>query len=404
MSIKKNQCQFYIEKNVKPVYAKLNKAELFNSYEWMRRKLFEYNLGIPIRTFDNASLLEFGPSTGDNSLIFAHWGSKLSLIEPVEDFISCIDEYFTKHSLTENLNLVKCSTFENFETDDKFDFVIAEGFIFHTGQPAFWLPRLSSFSKKDGFVVISHLETVGFFIELLHSKCLQFFQSHYDKEPIALSKKMFYAKWSKVNHARNFDAWAYDNLIYPTLDAYLLNSLVDFQEIMSECGMLMWSSWPSVSNFTDVTWIKKTTIDVKDVIMRNRSNFLRLLPSMLVGKYIDVNEKINEVGESLFSSLTSHIKSLAVPIETLQSDYIEKVQNEHNKIGDILQLCVPYFNETVLATLWQEIDECLGYLSNGNIDSVIKLFNGNGPLSEYWGSPNFYSVWHCYDQTNIAKL
>jgi len=402
MIIKKSLCQYYTDNKIRPVYSKLIDTEMLNSYEWVRRKLFEYNLSIPIRTFKDASLLEFGPSTGENSLIFAKWGAQLSLVEPVDDFINGINEYFTLHEVTKNLTSVKRSTFEKFETDKKYDFVVAEGFIFHTGRPAYWLPRLSSFCKKGGFIVISHSETVGFIIELLHSKCLQFFQSYHNKDPLLLAKKLFLNKWNKVSHARNFEAWAYDNLVNPTLSPNLLNSFMELQEVMAETGMIAWSSWPSVNNYTDISWIKKSTIDVKSVVQRNRFNFLSLLPSMVLGKHIRVNNQISKVGELLFSSLTSYVNSLAAPMEvdTFNREYIEKLQYEHNKIMEIFRLCVPNFYDTILAELWQEISDCLKNISDVNIDGAIKLFNGNGPLSEYWGCPNFYSVWHRYDQDN----
>jgi len=394
MEKRKVQYRFYEEEQIKPVYARLNDKESFKTYAGLRKKLVEYNLNIPIRAFHGASVLEFGPSTGDNSLIFAHWGAELTLVEPVEAFIENIDDYFKKNGLTGALSRVECNTFEKYETQDKFDFVVAEGFVFHTGLPDYWLPRLGSFIKKNGFLLFSHLETTGYLIELLHAKCLQYFQINHHEDPLVLSRKMFLKKWRKVNHSRNFDAWAYDNLIYPTLNAYLLNSIVDFQDIMGESGLLLWSSWPSVTHYRDVSWIKKQAIDKGEVIARNRNNFFRLLPSMVIGRQIDVTDQIDKVAESLFSALCSEVEALAIPIPSLDSKKINEIRQGHKKIDELFQVCVRDYNASCLMKLWQEIDQCLEYLANGDMDGIIHLFNSNGPLANDWGSPNFYSVWH----------
>lgn len=397
MEKKKIQYQYYKETGVKPVYADLNKKESFNAYEKLRRKVFEYNLNIPVRSFDRASLLEFGPSTGDNSLIFAQWGAELNLVEPVEKFIESIREYFQNHKLTESLRGVHCNTFEDFETYEKFDFVVTEGFVFHTGSPSYWLPRLASFGKDDSFVIISHLETTGYLIELLQAKCFQVIQKNHTGDTLPLARDLYYNKWSKSAHSRSFDSWAYDNLIYPTLDAYLLNSIIDFQEIMSECGMLMWSSWPSVINYMDLSWIKHPVIDKKKIIARNRINFFRLLPSMVIGELMEVNERINDVGERLFSSLCSEVNALAVPPELLKGGQLKIIRKSHKETEKLFKLSVQNYDVSKLSLLWQQIDACLSHLSDGNLNEIKKLFNDEGPLADYWGSPNFYSVWHRFD-------
>lgn len=394
---KKIQYQYYKETGIKPVYADLMKSDSFAAYARIRKKMFEYNLGIPISTFRHASVLEFGPSTGDNSLIFAHWGADLTLVEPVAAFIDSINEYFRQYGLIDRLFGTHCNTFEDFETQEKFDYVVAEGFLFHTGSPSYWLPRISSFGKENAFVIISHLETAGYIIELLHAKCLQVLQKDFRGDPVELARHLYYNKWSKVNHSRSFDSWAYDNVVYPTLDAYLLNSVIDFQEIMNDCGMLMWSSWPSVVNYTDLSWVKDPVIDRESAIDRNRRNFLRLLPSMVLGELTEVNSEIDSVGNQLFDSLCSEVKALAVNPELLDHQYLGVVRHQHEEVDNLFKISVRNYGNSKIFFLWQDIKNCLEYLSDRNLERISELFNGNTLLGSHWGSPNFYSVWHRYD-------
>lgn len=389
--------QYYKDKDFNPVYAGLDSSTALSSYERNRRKIFEYNLRLPVKSFSNASILEFGPASGENSLVYAKWGGYLHLIEPVEKFTEEAQNYFSLHNLTEHLLDVQCRTFESYSTQERFDFVIAEGFIFHVGSPDYWLPRLVSFGKEDCFVIFSHSETAGFLIELLQVKCLQVLMQNCNEDPHSLARKLYQSKWNRVNHFRRFDSWVNDNLVNPTVDDSLLNCFSDLQEIMLEHDMMLWSSWPSMMSYWDVSWIKKPEIKRDEVVRRNEINYFKLLPSLVIGKEIETNSKIVDLGGDLLKAIRSEITALAVPGQQLTNNQLNEVQHKHKEVGEYFNLCVHNYSETILAKFWQEIDECLVCLSNRDVNGITKIFNGKGPLAHCWGSPNFYSVWHRFN-------
>ena len=73
---------YYQAKDILPTYARFSKKESLDKYNLFRYKFFLEKLYLPPQMFKGASLVEFGPDSGENSLVFADWGANLTLVEP----------------------------------------------------------------------------------------------------------------------------------------------------------------------------------------------------------------------------------------------------------------------------------------------------------------------------------
>lgn len=385
--------QYYQEKRFNPVYAGLYTEEDLVEYERKRRRLFEYNLRLPARSFKDASLLEFGPASGENSLVFARWGAKLHMVEPVREFIETLKAYFKMHGLENYVKMITQETFEDFYTDSRYDFVVAEGFIFQVGSPDYWIPALLSFGKKDCYMIFNHSETEGFLIELLQAKCLQALAQSYNGNVVLLAQELYGKKWKSVPHVRKFEAWVNDNLLSPLVKSSNLNTFIDLYGRMVENDMMLWSSWPSVLTHTDISWVKKQ-YDPKRIIQKTKEAFLRLIPSLIIGTKIGVTDRILDEGYTILDTLHAELDALAVPAQELRAVQIEKLREHHHAVETYFTRCVRDYRATSLCRLWAQIDTCFKALSTQNRAKITALFNTNGPLAMYWGCPNFYSVWH----------
>ncbi len=74
--------QYYAHEQFLPTFGNFDSATKLAQYANARRTVFAEKLMLPLRTFDGADVLEFGPDTGENALVFAQWGAKLTLAEP----------------------------------------------------------------------------------------------------------------------------------------------------------------------------------------------------------------------------------------------------------------------------------------------------------------------------------
>jgi hypothetical protein len=74
--------QYYAREQFLPTFGNLENAGKLAQYTDARRTVFAEKLMLPIQMFDGADVLEFGPDTGENALVFAQWGAKVTLAEP----------------------------------------------------------------------------------------------------------------------------------------------------------------------------------------------------------------------------------------------------------------------------------------------------------------------------------
>ncbi len=84
MTTEKNDSlhEYYSASKRLPTHAAFSSRDQLSAYERQRASLFQEHLFIPLRTFRGARVVEFGPDSGENSLVFGLWGSSLTLVEP----------------------------------------------------------------------------------------------------------------------------------------------------------------------------------------------------------------------------------------------------------------------------------------------------------------------------------
>jgi len=385
--------EYYMKAGVNPVYAGFSSSKDLEEYDRSRRRMFEYNLRLPISAFERRTLLEFGPASGENALVFAKWGARLTLVEPVRSFVEVLNDYFDIYGLKKQIVDIECLPIENYRTEKKYDFVIAEGFIFQIGGPEYWIPLLLSFAKDDGFVFLSYTEMAGYLIDIIQAKSFQVIFERRGGDPYQLARRMYQKKWDSVPHVRKFESWVDDNLRNPLIGRNILNTLSDLQGIMAGYGIFLWSSWPSVFTQTDVKWIK-ATFDPTEELARCRQAYIKLIPSLIMGKIVPTTDAIFQLGSQILDKLREELRILGTHVKNLNEGGLSEAICNHRDIETLFSETVLDYSQTEFFSLWRDMLDCLCNLESQQDDKVIEMFCGEGPLSKYWGSPNCYTVWH----------
>ncbi|MBW8856567.1 MAG: methyltransferase domain-containing protein, partial [Bradyrhizobium sp.] len=126
---------YYERQDVLPTFGNFKSPAELAAYAGQRRELFSDKLVLPPRLFRDADVLEFGPDSGENALVFAGWGANMTLAEPNRHAHPKIEAYFAHFGRTERLRELALSDVEGFRGDRRFDVIDAEGFIY-TVQPS----------------------------------------------------------------------------------------------------------------------------------------------------------------------------------------------------------------------------------------------------------------------------
>ena len=246
---------FYSKNNISPVYQDI--SDIKNHFQ--RRDSLLRSLGIPNILVKNAEILEFGPGSGHNSTYIASLKpSKYHLVDGnlkgVEDTKKLLYGYNVV-----DLKVVH-SLFLEYQTNNLYDIVWAEGCIPHQSDPFSIVKHLSSYTKKDGIFVASMnngvsvlSETIRRVASFMHLNETSSFQQKLDTIRPLLKGHLENLK----GMSRSFDDWIADSIINPQHKTKLF-SIPDAIEVLQNDYDIYSTSSKLIS---DWRWYKEITGD-----------------------------------------------------------------------------------------------------------------------------------------------
>ncbi len=248
---------YYETKDIRPTYAAFGNDEQLNRYSEQRKNFF-YRLNLPYTFFKGKKILEFGPDTGENALVFAKWGATLTLVEPNIEAHSYIRNYLSQYGLESSINGLVAASLLEFKNESKFDVIDAEGFIYTIQPNIAWIKKAKECLEEDGLFVISFIDLYGGFIELLQKAIYNSVKRNgQGGEGLELAQTLFLNKWNSIIHTRKIESWFMDVIENPFVRLkYLIDPADLLRDAHSE-GFRLFSSWPTYRNAHSMDWIKK---------------------------------------------------------------------------------------------------------------------------------------------------
>ncbi|GEM_PF-6181664 len=276
--------EYYESQPILPTITHFKSASSLEHYEKQRKDLITEKLHIPIQFFQNREILEFGPDSGENALIFAKWGAKLHLVEPNQQGIDTTKKNFDHYKLTSSIKSITKTDIDGYTGNKQFDFIIAEGFVHSIKPDKSWLSKFSTLTASNGLVLISYTNTYGAFMELLYSLIAAYIKqkTKSNSEYNAILKKLFKTKWNSVHHTRTFESWQMDVIDSPYNSR--LHYTINPEKLLKTAyqhGFTLYASWPNYKNKNDIYWHKnlktekeKLRLSIKQIQQDQLSFFL----------------------------------------------------------------------------------------------------------------------------------
>ncbi len=265
---------YYGEQTVLPTYSNFLTPDDLAAHNQHRHDLFTDKLALPSRMFRGADLIEFGPDSGENSLVFAQWGAGCSLVEPNIKAHPIIKEYFSRYGISDKLVSLEASDIAAYAAQamlpKRYDFIDAEGFIYTVKPNSMWIDLFGRLLKPDGFVVLFYCEAFGSFLENVLKVIHAYVRRKTGLDPDKAARMVFQAKWDSIPHRRTMTSWIMDVLENPFVRlAYYLEPIA-LCEQMNDAGLRLYSSWPSYRDSLNVYWFKKSLTANEQLAGQNR--------------------------------------------------------------------------------------------------------------------------------------
>lgn len=257
-----SQLSYYEQNKLNPGQIPLDSEADWVSHTRKRDNLYTRHLALPLPLFRGRSVLEFGCNTGDNALVLAEHGARLSLVEPNSAIAAQIPAHFERRGLQRAIETVSTESLQHFSIDRKFDFVIAEGFLYTLPDRREMLLKICALLEIGGFGIISFNDRFGVLIEFIRKlifvrSCAQEgIADQLSDAALAIARQCFHADFSRLNASRPFEVWARDVLASPLIDDYALWTYQELLPILDEAGCEVHATSPAWFLADHFQWYK----------------------------------------------------------------------------------------------------------------------------------------------------
>ncbi len=382
--------EYYAAQNIQPTYADFSGDAELSNYARLRKDVFA-RLGLPPVIFKGNTVLEFGPDTGENSLVFAQWGAKLTLVEPNLAAHPYIRRYFAKFGIEAALDDIVPASLLDFKPTRQYGVIDAEGFIYTVKPTSAWIAKAAECLEMDGFFVITYNELYGGFMELL-LKAIYSSVIRNKAYPAGVdsAKQAFQPKWDSIPHTRKIESWFMDVIVNPFVRKQYFIDPVALLNDANAGGFRLHSAWPNYRDALAIEWIKaayseetETKAAIAFVEQNRFSHFL--------GKRCFLPQQSAELN----ANLTPLVDIVDALIDASSASACKQAQGHLDAILTIVDNSAGVASEQDLqharATL-KMIRTIFKLIETDAADKLIDFCRTDTTFISTWGMPNHHAV------------
>jgi dTDP-4-dehydrorhamnose reductase/predicted O-methyltransferase YrrM len=384
---------YYQEHLFNPVLIPVETRQQWALHFAKRVNLYQRHLSIPLSLLRDRSVIEFGCNSGENALVLAALGAQLTLVEPNEQVWPRLKSLFQQFQLEHQINELNTQTIDDFTTSNKYDLVIAEGFLYTLPNRDKLLKKLARLLTPGGLVVISFNDRFGCLLEVtkqavLWRLCqLADVEDVQSKESLEFARHLYQDAFAELSSSRTFEMWWKDTLVNPFVTSRLLWSYPELFSLIEEAGCEFYSCSPRWVSYDHFQWYKRVSspAEHRDALLEN---WRRALPYFLTGL-----------------PLSSPVESEAAPDEVINTiaEWIDRIsaftreQNPKESIELLPTIAYPdgldqYLrgsHNKDLKRFSQELKRLYDVLCEDDQKRLIDTYSSLS-LSHLWGSAYHY--------------
>ncbi len=380
---------YYQSNKFNPVLISVEAPAVWEQHFAKRRNLYERHLGIPLPLLRGARVLEFGPNSGENSLVPALFGSRLTLVEPNDQVLPRLNRLFEQFGVESQIDAVHCETVDGFTTQETYDLVIAEGFLYTLPNRDSLLRKIVHLIAPGKFGIVSINDQYGGLLELLRRAIL--FQACrlsrvedvQGTECLRLAQDLYADDFSRLKSSRSFEAWWKDTLVNPFYATEYLWSFPAVLEILKAEQCEFYSSSPVWATFQHYNWYKNlmTSEQRHEFVLKDwcigLAYFLTgLRPQNTQQQPVD--EKVIVAVEKLTADLSDASRS--IPSSAQLPIYPAEIDQYLSRHTDAL---VQSFN-LELQRLFKSMHDATRF------EDLLAVYGKSNTIRSCWGTPYHY--------------
>jgi protein-L-isoaspartate O-methyltransferase len=347
-------------------------------------------LGIPLAFLRDRNVLEFGCNSGENALVLASMGAKLTLVEPNNQVFPRLKSLFKEFGYEKQIVSLREEGMDEFKVDQLYDVVIAECFITHLSNPEEMIAKMCDLLVLGGIGVVSIDDNYGHFLEIIRKLVfwrvcrLRGVEGTQSQSTLDIAKELFGEEFGWLSASRPFEAWYEDVLLNPFVSWPHLRTYTDVIPVLERSGCEFFSSSPKWAPVDTFSWYK----NVPDIKERHNA----ILESWKNYFYYFLSGIAPGVGASMETASDDTVKATAEMLR-LASEYIKDPENTPIEKQIYPQDMEQYFmamEDSRLTDFSDDLKTIYQYLSIDNANELISKWHGLTYLRSLWGTTCHY--------------
>jgi 2-polyprenyl-3-methyl-5-hydroxy-6-metoxy-1,4-benzoquinol methylase len=213
---------------------------------WIEKleNLYHSLLHFPPKMFEGCSLIDFGAGTGENTIQFANWGAKCTLVDASDKSSEISKKVFEQYAPNIADHKFKCVSIFDYEDEEKYDIAYSNGVIHHTGDKEGAFDKIASFVKPGGYVVLGIGNKAGGFQNMLQRMIIYRFANS-DDDIVDVAEKLFK---EDIDRSQKFSIRTRKSMIY---DRFVVSkqddpSVSEVLEWFTKNDLTYYSSYPPI--------------------------------------------------------------------------------------------------------------------------------------------------------------
>lgn len=373
---------YYQDMDINPVPIDLDSDDSWKIHVDKRRNLYERHLGIPLSYLAGRSVLEFGCNSGENALVLAHHGAKLTLVEPNDQIYPRLRSLFKKFGLEDQIVDLSREGVTSFRSGTEYDLVIAEGFINQLDDRVDAVKNIVDHVAPEGRAIISFDCRYGHFIELtrklVYWRCCELARiDPLGDQSVEIARALFLDDFNRINASRPFEAWWQDVLMNPFAVWNYLWTYDELVPLAESVGAEVLSTSPRWAMIDNMDWYKNTpeTVSRHEAFLREWSSRLLYILTGLPTSAHEADQAAVESVSDLVKSISDYVGGglLAVDYPAALDHFLAKSSDQNAKL----------FNQD-LKQVFVAVGEAKGH------EDLMSAYHGTQCLRSLWGAPYHY--------------
>jgi SAM-dependent methyltransferase len=379
---------YYTINQINPVPIALDTDAKWATHVAKRRKLYEHHLGIPVALLRGQHVLEVGCNSGENALVLADAGAKLTLVEPNVSMHPRVRKLFASHGKTKAIKSLSADTLESFSAPaGEYDVVIAEGFIFVLNNREAMLERLFELASARGIVITSYNDSYGMTIEMvkravLRRACECMSIPNWEGEAsLFLTRDLFFEEFSKIPTSRPISAWWKDTLVNPFVTAPYFWTLQDLLPIAEQAGFGVLGSSPRWDMGSLYSWYKSAG-SLAERHGQLQESYRRALPVFLSGSPAAVDTTA-PASDDVLAAIQTFVSALSAYTT-------EEIAAEDVKVPEALLRYIGGSADERFRALGHDLAQIPTLLTSDDLQQLKARYAELHTLRSTWGMPYHY--------------